>query len=563
MPDAERVMKEYLADGYNVIWSPGSQYFEATSKLAKQNPDVTFIGEFDNKPKEALPNLWVLDRNFHVAFYPIGVLAGATTKSGKIGYVGGLSLPFSYSEVHAINQALKDTGSSAKVTPVWTGDFNEPAKAQQITTQLIGQGNDVIVGSLNLGMVGAFQATKGKDADVVVTAKYTDKSQFDPEHYATSTIYDFTKPLNEMLTKIQGGTTSGYFPWASTPASRSSRRRTSRPRLRPRSRRRWPTSRPAPSRSRRTSPRSSDGRQHMTSVEETRRDVAQGSSGPLLSMEGIRKTFGPVVALDGVDLTVGRSEVHGLLGGNGAGKTTLMNVLYGLYRPDGGTVLLDGAPVDIRDPRDAISHGIGMVHQNFLQVDTYTVTENIVLGTSLPSWPAVDLKAPAARIAELSERFGLTVDPQARVADLSVGLRQRVEILKALYRGAKVLVLDEPTTNLTPQEVDSLFGSLRAIVDEGMSVVFITHKIRETMAVCDALTVMRDGKRVGTLRRADTSAAELATLMVGDDAAVTRVTEVVTAGMGAPEAARPPAPRSSTCPARPGPRRCARPGLGP
>ncbi len=212
VPDAERVMKEYLADGYNVIWSHGSQYFEATSKLAKQNPNVTFIGEFDNKPKEPLPNLWVLDRNFHVAFYPIGVLAAATTKSGKIGYVGGLSLPFSYSEVHAINQALKDSGSSAEVTPVWTGDFNDPAKAQQITTQLIGQGNDVIVGSLNLGMVGAFQATKGKSANVVVTAKYTDKSQFDPEHYATSTIYDFTKPLNEMLTKIQGGTTAGYFP---------------------------------------------------------------------------------------------------------------------------------------------------------------------------------------------------------------------------------------------------------------------------------------------------------------------------------------------------------------
>ena len=276
----------------------------------------------------------------------------------------------------------------------------------------------------------------------------------------------------------------------------------------------------------------------MTSVDENRHAAQGGASGPLLTMEGIRKTFGTVVALDGVDLTVGRSEVHGLLGGNGAGKTTLMNVLYGLYRPDGGSVVLDGSPVEIRDPRDAISHGIGMVHQNFLQVDTYTVTENVVLGTSLPSWPTVDLKEPADRIAELSQRFGLTVDPSARVANLSVGLRQRVEILKALYRGAKVLVLDEPTTNLTPQEVDSLFGSLRAIVDEGMSVVFITHKIRETMAVCDALTVMRDGKRVGTVRRADTSAAELATLMVGDDAAVGRVTEVVTAGMGAPEVAR-------------------------
>ena len=264
--------------------------------------------------------------------------------------------------------------------------------------------------------------------------------------------------------------------------------------------------------------------------------VADRTAGTLLSMEGIRKTFGPVVALDGVDFSVGRSEVHGLLGGNGAGKTTLMNVLYGLYKPDAGSISLDGAHVQIKDPRDAIGSGVGMVHQNFLQVETYTVTENIVLGTSLPSWPAVDLKAPAAQIAELSERFGLAVNPRARVADLSVGLRQRVEILKALYRGAKLLVLDEPTTNLTPQEVDSLFRSLRAIVDEGMSVVFITHKIRETMAVCDALTVMRDGKRVGTLRRADTTAGELASLMVGDDVAVSRVTEVVTAGMAQPGA---------------------------
>jgi basic membrane protein A len=212
VPDTERVMKEYLADGYNVIWTHGSQYFQATAKLAKQNPDVTFIGEFDDKPKEALPNVWVIDRNFHIAFYPIGILAGASTKSGKIGYVGGLSLPFSYSEVHAMRQALKDTGSSATINPVWTGDFNDPAKAQQITSQLLGQGDDVIVGSLNLGMVGAFQAVKGKPAGVVVTAKYTDKSQFDPTHYATSAVYDFAKPLNDMLTKIAAGTRNGYYP---------------------------------------------------------------------------------------------------------------------------------------------------------------------------------------------------------------------------------------------------------------------------------------------------------------------------------------------------------------
>lgn len=212
VPDTERVMKEYMADGYNVIWTHGSQFFQATTKLAKQNPDVTFIGEFDDKPKEAMPNVWVIDRNFHVAFYPIGILAGAATKSGKIGYVGGLSLPFSYSEVHAMRQALKDTGSSATINPVWTGDFNDPAKAQQITSQLLGQGDDVIVGSLNLGMVGAFQALKNKPAGVIVTAKYTDKSQFDPAHYATSAVYDFTKPLNDVLGKIADGTRSGYYP---------------------------------------------------------------------------------------------------------------------------------------------------------------------------------------------------------------------------------------------------------------------------------------------------------------------------------------------------------------
>lgn len=252
-----------------------------------------------------------------------------------------------------------------------------------------------------------------------------------------------------------------------------------------------------------------------------------GAGHPVLEMTGIRKTFGPVVALDGVDFAVGASEVHGLIGGNGAGKTTLMNVLYGLYKPDGGTVRLGGREIVVRNPRDAINHGIGMVHQNFLQVDSYTVAENIVLGTPQPSFPALNLREAEAKIADLAERFGLNVEPRIPVQYLSVGIRQRVEILKALYRGARILVLDEPTTNLTPQEVDSLFGSLRAIVDEGMSVVFITHKIRETMAVCDELTIMRDGLRVATLHRRDTTTRDLAMLMVGDEETAERVAAVI------------------------------------
>lgn len=237
----------------------------------------------------------------------------------------------------------------------------------------------------------------------------------------------------------------------------------------------------------------------------------------LLHMAGIRKTFGSVVALDDVDFSVAGAEIHGLLGGNGAGKTTLMNVLYGLYRPDAGTVSIEGREIMVRAPRDAINHGIGMVHQNFLQVDSYTVTENVVLGTDQPSFPTLRLGSAARHVGELAERFGLGVEPHARVQELSVGIRQRVEILKALYRGAKLLVLDEPTTNLTPQEVDSLFGSLQAIVEEGMSVVFITHKIHETLAVCDRMSVMRDGRRVAAMRRGDMDGDQLAALMVGDD----------------------------------------------
>lgn len=241
---------------------------------------------------------------------------------------------------------------------------------------------------------------------------------------------------------------------------------------------------------------------------------------PLLRLEGVSKSFGPVRALSNVDLDVHRHEIHGLLGGNGAGKTTLMNVLYGLYRPDAGTIRLRGQEVMISSPRDAISQGIGMVHQHFLQVNSFTVTQNIVLGTDLPSRPTLRLDKAEARIAELSQRFGLAVDPRANIEDLSMGVRQRVEILKALYRGVDVLILDEPTTNLTPQEVDSLFVSLKRMVAEGMSVVFITHKLREVMAVCDMVSVMRTGRRLLTLPRAEVSEAVIVQTMVGSDVAL-------------------------------------------
>jgi basic membrane protein A and related proteins len=212
VPDAERVIREYVADGNTVVWTHGSQFYDATVKVAKETPDVTFIAEQDTQPADVPSNVWVLDRNFHLAFYPLGVLAAATTKTGKIAYLGGVTLPFSYSEVHAVQQALKDSGSSATFSPVWTGDLNDPAKAQQFTSQLVAGGNDVILGSLNLGMVGAFEAVKSEGGGkTLMTAKYTDKSKLAPKNYVTSVIYDFSVMLDEILTQVEKGKDGGYL----------------------------------------------------------------------------------------------------------------------------------------------------------------------------------------------------------------------------------------------------------------------------------------------------------------------------------------------------------------
>ncbi|MGC8781974.1 MAG: ABC transporter ATP-binding protein, partial [Anaerolineae bacterium] len=236
----------------------------------------------------------------------------------------------------------------------------------------------------------------------------------------------------------------------------------------------------------------------------------------VLEMRGMCKAFDGLLALDHVHFQLNAGEIHGLLGGNGAGKTTLMNILYGLYRADAGEILLRGQKVEIRSPKDAIEHHIGMVHQHFLQVESFTVAENIVPGTPVANPLRLDINVAAGRIAALGEKFGLDIDPAARIEDLSMGARQRVEILKALYRGAQILILDEPTTNLTPQEVDRLFHTVRAMVREGMSVVFITHKLREVLAVCDRITVLRDGRNVLTLRRDEATEEEFVRAMVGE-----------------------------------------------
>jgi ABC-type uncharacterized transport system ATPase subunit len=235
-----------------------------------------------------------------------------------------------------------------------------------------------------------------------------------------------------------------------------------------------------------------------------------------LELRGITKRFPGVLANDAVDLTVDDGEIHGLLGENGAGKSTLMNILYGLYGADEGEILVDGRPIELAGPGDAIAAGIGMVHQHFMLVPVFTVAENITLGIERTrGLGRLDRRRAAAEVRALSEEFGLPVDPGAVVEELPVGVQQRVEILKALYRDARLLILDEPTAVLTPQEADDLFRAMRGLKGSGRSIIFISHKLREHRAIVDRISVLRRGRIVGTADPDQASEQELANLMVG------------------------------------------------
>ncbi|MBP3038347.1 ABC transporter ATP-binding protein [Bacillaceae bacterium Marseille-Q3522] len=235
----------------------------------------------------------------------------------------------------------------------------------------------------------------------------------------------------------------------------------------------------------------------------------------VIEMLNIRKEFPGIVANDNITLQLKKGEIHALLGENGAGKSTLMNVLFGLYQPEKGEIRVKGKPVTITNPNIANDLGIGMVHQHFMLIDTFTVTENIILGKEITSHGKIDLKKAEKKVQEISDRYGLAVDPQSKIADISVGMQQRVEILKTLYRGAEIIIFDEPTAVLTPQEIKELIHIMKTLIAEGKSIILITHKLKEIMEVCDRVTVIRKGEGIATLNVKETNPSELASLMVG------------------------------------------------
>ena len=236
---------------------------------------------------------------------------------------------------------------------------------------------------------------------------------------------------------------------------------------------------------------------------------------PVIEMRNIVKCFGDFVANDGINLTVHKGEIHAILGENGAGKSTLMNQLYGMFKPTSGDILVNGKKIEMNSPRDAIDAGIGMVHQHFMLVQPFTVTENIVLGSEPKKGPALDMEAARRNVVEISERYGLSIDPDAKIEDISVGMQQRVEILKALYRGADILILDEPTSSLTPQEIVELIDIMHNLTCDGKSIILITHKLKEIKESADFCTIIRLGKYIATVDVDTVTESELASMMVG------------------------------------------------
>ena len=235
----------------------------------------------------------------------------------------------------------------------------------------------------------------------------------------------------------------------------------------------------------------------------------------VVEMKDIVKKFGDFTANNGVQLTVHKGEIHAILGENGAGKSTLMNQLYGLYKPTSGDIIINGKKLTMNDPRDAIAAGIGMVHQHFMLIQPFTVTQNIVLGLEPKKGMVLDMETARKNVVEISERYGLAIDPDAKIEDISVGMQQRVEILKALYRGAEILILDEPTASLTPQEIGELISIMHSLTADGKSIILITHKLKEIKASADYCTIIRMGQYIDTVDVEQVSEEELAAMMVG------------------------------------------------
>ena len=526
---------------YDLVVAVGFLMGDATAKVAKSFPTTNFaIIDFPSAALKGKPkNVHGLLFKENEGGYLAGTMAAlyAKKKGGDqvVSAVGGQDVPAVQAYVAGYEAGAKKANPGVKTIFAYSQDFVDQAKCKEIALNQIGEGSQVVFAVAGQCGLGALDAAKeknvqsiGVDADQGYVNGNVMTSALKKVDVA---VFDTAKDVQDG--KFKGGTDTVFDLKSGGRRPRQGLRR--RPAVRGR-------------------------RQEGPGPDHLGRDLrhphgggqvaASGSETPLaLELRGVTKRFGAVVANDRVDFDLRKGEVHALLGENGAGKSTLMSVLYGLYRPDEGELLLDGKPVAIESPRQAIDLGIGMVHQHFMLVPVMTVAENIVLASEPRKGMLLDTKAANRRVRELSDRFGLSVDPEARVGDISVGQQQRVEILRALDRGAEVLILDEPTAVLTAQETAELFKILRTLTAEGKSIVFISHKLGEVLEIADRVSVLRRGKKVETVPTEGATEESLARIMVGRDVlfhvakAQSAAGGAAARGRGAPGRGRSRAPR--------------------
>ena len=492
----------------------GFEFNDMLPDVATAYPSVKFL-QIDSCPFNKLkPNIYCSVFREYEANYLAGAEAALTSKTGKVGAIGALDIPFLHRYTDGFIDGAKHVKPDIKVSPtLWVGGnnpFSDPARGQERAAAMLADGADRILAAgagSNGGIFKAFQDVPGAAAFGV------DVNQC-PQ--APGVVMDNVEKKTDVAVELAVKKHRGRRPEPGGRA-RPQRRRHDADRARRRREGLEVPHRRLPGRDRQGEDAARSDRQRRG---ENRRSDAGEIGGaclsdPELETIGLVKRYGGVLANDRVDLAVASGEIHAVMGENGAGKSTLMSMLYGLQRPDEGRILLRGREVRLHSPLDAIAHGIGMVHQAFKLFPSLTVWENIVFGAEPRRGAFVDARAARAEVDELARRHGLRVDPDAVVGELSVGVRQRVEILKALYRRARILILDEPTAVLTPRERDGLFAVMRRLADEGRTILFVTHKLHEVMAITDRVTVLRDGRVAARLTTSETSPSEIVRAMTG------------------------------------------------
>ncbi len=543
----KQTVQSLVSQGYKMIFA--TSYGFVDKALAAQYPQVLFEQATGTDTSKNLSEYFGAAED---TVFLSGMAAGAASKSGNIGYVVAFPIPEVIRHANAFALGAQLTHPGAKVHLVWTNSWYDPTKEKKAAQSLVSQGADVLGQNVDSPATGQFAESKG----IGWVGYDSNASSFAPKSWLTASVYNWGPYYLSRVKAAMAGTWKSGFYYGSIKdgftglapygpdreredEGRDRRQdegdrerlvlRVHRPAVRPERQADGQAGReahrPAALRDGLARQRRDRQPEGVTITAEPKKDGLKNDAsatatptGVAVAMHGITKRFPGVVANDGVDFEVAVGEVHALLGENGAGKSTLSNILTGLYRPDEGEIFLYGEPVEFATPRDALDAGIGMVHQHFRLVPTFTVAENIALGEHRPGQRAsfrIDPRRIETGVRELSERYGIAVDPRARIWQLSLGEQQRVEILKALYRDARVLILDEPTAVLTPQEAKVLFGTMRQMAADGRTVIFISHKLNEVTAVSDRVTVLRGGKSVATASTAESTARSLASLMVG------------------------------------------------